>query len=483
MKNSYTLSLFAFVGLSIGANAQCVTEVWGGARHCIALRADSTVWTWGGLIPCGDNTNLERDSPVQVHGFNNVGFMNCITHIMSGEAFNFILKSDGTVWSWGINGGPGFTGTLGDGVTVNEIALTPVQVINLDSVISLGGRGYHALCIRADSSVWGWGCNLGGGSAPGGGQLGIDTSLSHGSAIAIRINGLPHVRQVTGGGFFSMALASDNSVWAWGNNYWGQLGIGSNISISTPTQVPGLTNVKQISGGWFHAVVLKADSTVWTMGLNSSGQLGLGNVIDRNIPVQVPGMSGVIQVSGGDRHTTVLKSDGTVWTCGENIKGECGDGTKIQRNNFVQVTGLTNVNYITARDYQNVVIKADGSLWAWGWNINGQCGHGTNGDTVYVPVQIQVLGCKTVVKVSDVSDNSFSVTIYPNPVSSTFTVKTTGEKIKEIKVVNVDGEIVNSEKPIDNTAVIDMSNATKGIYFVEIKTKKNIINKKIVVTQ
>ena len=136
-----------------------VTSIWGGARSTIVLKSDGTVWTWGanfaGKLGVGQSsTNLGRVLvPAEVHGAGDVAFLNSVKAIMGGEVHNVALQSDGTVWAWGNN----MFGQLGNGST-NE-AHTPVQVSVLHSVTALGGRGYHTLALEADGSVWGWGWN------------------------------------------------------------------------------------------------------------------------------------------------------------------------------------------------------------------------------------------------------------------------------------------------------------------------------------
>ena len=80
--------------------------------------------------------------------------------------------------------------------------------------------------------------------------------------------------------------------WAWGNNYYGQLGDGTTTNRNTPVQVSGLTGITAISAGDFNTVALKNDGTVWAWGHNYSGQLGDGTTTDRYTPVQVSGLTG-----------------------------------------------------------------------------------------------------------------------------------------------------------------------------------------------
>ncbi len=431
--------------------SQTVTEIWGGARRCLALKSDGSVWSWGsgGAGAIGDSTYIERDTPVRVHGPNNIGFLDSVIHSMAGEIFNFVLRKDGTVWSWGGNAiatsGPLSYGQLGNGTNVQDSPI-PHKVIGLDSVISLGGRGYHALVIRADSSVWAWGSNSGG-------QLGKDTSVFRGTGTPVKVQGLSKVKAVTGGGFYSLALLTNNTVWSFGNNAFGQLGDGTYTDKWMPGQVSGLTNVWKVSGGWKHAVALKYDSTVWAWGRNPNGELGTGDTITRTVPVQTQGLSGIIAVSGGDRHTLALKSDGTVWAWGANERCECGDGTKIDRHLPVQVIGLNNVVSIAARDYHNIAIKADGSVWTWGWDINGQCGVGSNLDTICFPVQV-IAGTMNIATMLNPKETTINV---PNPFTIETTFKISADKKMEnaeLKIFDVLGNEVKVISGINSNEVL-----------------------------
>jgi alpha-tubulin suppressor-like RCC1 family protein len=383
----------AQAGLPLAAvvSPATVVSIWGGARHCIVLKSDGTVWDWGfnWFGKLGDGTastfgatatNNDRHTPVQVHGSGDVGFLTGINAIMGGEAHNFALKADGTVWS----GGGNSLGQLGDGTNTDRY--TPVQISGLTSVTSLGGRGYHSLAIKSDGSVWTWGFN-------GSGQLGDGTTTNRNVPVAV--NGLDGVTAITGGYDFSIALNLDHTLRSWGSNQHGQLGTGSAASSTIPLTVSGMSNVVQVSAGWKHALALKSDGTVWTWGQNFNGELGNGTSTDSSVPVQVAGLTGVIAVSGGDCHSAALKSDATVWAwgCNNTANGvgnfEVGDGTGIERHTPVQVVGLTGVIAIAARDYHNIALKADGSVWTWGFNANGQLGDNT---TIDRSTPVQVLG-------------------------------------------------------------------------------------------
>jgi alpha-tubulin suppressor-like RCC1 family protein len=199
---------------------------------------------------------------------------------------------------------------------------------------------------------------------------------------------LTGVTAIAGGGYHTIALKSDGTVWAWGLNSVGQLGDGTMINRTIPVQVSGLTGVTAIAGGLFHTIALKNDGTVWVWGGNYAGQLGDGTTTDRNTPVQVIGLTGVTAIAGGFEHSIALKSDETVWAWGDNSQGQLGDGTITGPQTCgsdapcsttpVQVSGLTGVTAIAGGVWHTIVLKNDGTVWAWGRNDLGQLGDVTN---------------------------------------------------------------------------------------------------------
>src|SRR5213592_4397464 len=117
-------------------------------------------------------------------------------------------------------------------------------------------------------------------------------------------------RRMAAGLNHSLTLKEDGTLWSWGYNYYGQLGIGSTVDQWFPAQVSTLSNVVAAAGGWYYSLAVKADGTVWAWGYNVHGQLGDGTTTQRNAPVQVSGLTNVVAVAAGDNHSIALKSDG-----------------------------------------------------------------------------------------------------------------------------------------------------------------------------
>ena len=260
------------------------------------------------------------------------------------------------------------------------------------------------LAIAQDvNTVMAWGRN-------GDAQLGDGTTINSSAPVQVLDSGgvgqLGDIAAVAAGSYHSVALKADGTVWAWGDNQYGQLGNATTTDSPTPVQVVGpegvgyLAGVTAISCGYGHTVARKTDGTVWAWGRNGDGQLGDGTLGNRSSPVQAQDAGGLVPITGvmavaaGQYHTVVLKTDGTVWAWGANTDGQLGDGTTT-RHTAVQVLGpggdgyLTGVSAIACGAYHTVALKTDGTVWTWGRNASGQLGDETKTSS---SVPVQVLG-------------------------------------------------------------------------------------------
>jgi alpha-tubulin suppressor-like RCC1 family protein/lysophospholipase L1-like esterase len=305
------------------------------------------------------------------------------TTIAAGYDRSLVLRSDGTVWAFGYNR-YGELGTTTNNGTSNPNP-TPTQVPGLTNVTAIAAGNYHSLVLRSDGTVWAFGNNPFG-------ELGTTTNNGTSNPNPTPVPGLTNVTAIAAGYYHSLVLRSDGTVWAFGNNEVGQLGTTTNNGTSnpnpTPTQVPGLTNVTAIAASYYNSLVLRSDGTVWAFGNNEVGQLGTttnnGTRNPNPTPTQVPGLTNVTAIAAGYDHSLVLRSDGTVWAFGYNRYGELGtttnNGTSNPNPTPTQVPGLTNVTAIAAGYYHSLVLRSDGTVSAFGYNYYGELGTTTNND-------------------------------------------------------------------------------------------------------
>jgi alpha-tubulin suppressor-like RCC1 family protein len=354
----WLILLFVVATAARGAD---VVSAWGGARGTIILKSDGTVWTWGanfnGKLGIGPNNPSYSAVPVEVHDPANVSFFNSIRAVMGGEIHNVALKSDGTVWCWGWNAfGQLGNGTTNDSWVPTQTGLTATPP--LANVVKLGGRPYFTLAEKADGTIWAWGMNQYG-------QMGNNTVNNPLSTPQVTVpvmvsNSWPGdpingALQITCGYRAGAALATNGTVWTWGTSTLGELGQGANMTSYVPAQVPGLTNITQISFGWFHILARRSDGTVWAWGDNSAGEIGDSTTINRSNAVQVLNVSNIVAVSGGDDHSSALAADGTIWKWGRNDVGELGNGTTNAGANPVPAKILTDK---FGNGFSNVVMMA-----------------------------------------------------------------------------------------------------------------------------
>jgi alpha-tubulin suppressor-like RCC1 family protein len=250
--------------------------------------------------------------------------------------------------------------------------------------------------------------------------------------------GLANVTSITSSqdmyaGGFSLAVQTDGTVQAWGNNNYGQLGDGTTvnrnypqavkgingakqaiagnsgyvlkkdgtvwvISMSGPSQVAGLSGVTALSTTGHSYYALKADGTVWAWGMNNYGELGQGNT-DYSLgskPIQIPSLSGVKALAGNHYgrypgSVYALKTDGTVWAWGDNTSYQLGDGSGRTQTRPVKVVNLSGVSSIAATSGGAYAAKTDGTVWVWGDNFEGQLGLPAGIRTYPLPTQIKSL--------------------------------------------------------------------------------------------
>jgi alpha-tubulin suppressor-like RCC1 family protein len=386
-----------------------------GFYSTIAIKTDGTLWTWGynAFGELAKNDLINRSSPVQVGtdtdwidissrgaiktngtlwtwGYNADGrigkselqtkFFNIGDKHYSvasnfiavdGKRFvGYVISNDRKLWSWGSEGS---FGELGLNTTFGFRSI-PSQIgsstdWNLVSATNGAASGQHALAIKTGGTLWSWGNNTGG-------QLGLLTTTHRSNPTQVGVD--TNWTHASSGESFSMALRSDGTMWSWGNNATGRLGLSGNAfaNRSSPVQIGTRSDWTQVSSGQSHTLALRSNGTIWTWGGNSVSQLGIGITFNQSSPVQIGSLNTWSKIATGYQNSYAIKSDGTLWSWGQNNQGNLGIGNTLSNSpgSPVQVGTLSNWKDVYAGMYSAMAIKTDGTLWVWGGNSSYQLG-------------------------------------------------------------------------------------------------------------
>jgi alpha-tubulin suppressor-like RCC1 family protein len=319
-------------------------------------------WGFNGNGEVGDDTIIQRSSPVSVVG----GFTDWIS-VSAGGAHSLSVRANGTLWAWGFNG----EGRLGDNTTTSR--RSPVSVVGgFTDWISASGSN-HSLGLRANGTLWAWGNNLNG-------RLGDDTVTQRSSPVSV-VGGFTDWIQASAGNGHSLGVRANGTVWAWGQNNNSRLGDDSTTSRSSPVSVVGgFTDWISASAGGDHSLGVRANGTLWAWGSNLNGRLGDNTVsFSRSSPVSVVGgFTDWISASAGREHSLGVRANGTLWAWGLNSFGQLGDNSTATRSSPVSVVGgFIDWVQASAGDYHSLGVRANGTVWAWGNNGNGRLGDDT----------------------------------------------------------------------------------------------------------
>ena len=323
------------------------------------------LYAWGGNTSgqLGIGTAVNTSSPIQV------GTEADWSVVEAGDDFSAGIKTDGTIWSWGENQ----DGRLGINSIVDQSS--PVQIGALSNWSKVSTGRQHCLAIKTDGTLWAWGNN-------NDGRVGTNNTVY--SSSPVQLGALATWAYVSAGKVCSYAIKTDGTIWSWGNNFAGGLGLNSpsGTNVSSPVQIGALTNWSLVSGANYRAAAIKTDGTMWRWGNNNDGALGIGNVspVYRSSPIQVGALTNWSTVSTPANSCISVKTDNTIWSWGVSTSGGRGAGSPAA-SSPVQIGALTDwAKVITSGGGTGSfggAIKTDGTLWVWGDNIYGQLGDNT----------------------------------------------------------------------------------------------------------
>ncbi|WP_341347072.1 hypothetical protein [Paenibacillus sp. FSL H3-0469] len=420
------------------------------SNHGMYVKADGSVWTWGGNWKgqMGDGTLTDKTTAVQVPGLINV------IAVSAGDLHSMALKSDGSVWAWGNN----WSGQLGTGDW--RSTTTPVQVSELNDVIDIAANNANSYALKQDGTVWAWGYGNG---------IGNGTTASE--KIPVQVQGLNGVRSLSAIDGFVLALKSNGTVWGWGENKHYRLRGGGTETVGRPRQITGIgTNITEISAGNETNYALTEDGLGWRWGgvrFNSSG------LSEEDPPVHLNFSSGEITSFGSGVDTKIVSfTSGQVQVYGSNEYGQYGRGTAGGWTTAGPVNNLTDAVVVAGGNRFMAAAKADGSVWTWGYNDYGQLGDGTV-TARYEPVQLLENAPPQVSLISPNGDEASPVTMTITHPSILWTQKDADLTVftaYQVQLMNAVGEII-----IDSGVLEKSATSAEGQWIVNPELPSNEI--------
>jgi alpha-tubulin suppressor-like RCC1 family protein len=287
--------------------------------------------------------------------------------LSAGAKVTCALVSSGAVDCWGEN----YFDEMGNGSSQKQFT-TPVAVPGITNAIEVAAGGSHVCALLADGSVKCWGDNQFG-------ELGIGYTSK--DSTPVRVTGITNAIAITAGAADTCALLSGGTIDCWGANIYGELGNGTTTNSSTPVPVSGITNAVAVTAGYVSTCATLSSRGVDCWGYNAYGEVGNGTTTNSSTPVPVSGIttaSAAAVPAVGAFHTCAPLSSGGVDCWGYNEQGQLGNGTTSRDSlSPVAVSAITNATTVAAGYYHTCASLSGGGADCWGENPFGELGNGT----------------------------------------------------------------------------------------------------------
>jgi alpha-tubulin suppressor-like RCC1 family protein len=298
--------------------------------------------------------------------------------VSGGAGHVSALKSNGTLWSWGLNN----VGQLGINVLGGSFSCARQEITSSTNWCFTSSGGCNTAAIKTEGSLWTWGS-------------GACFALGRGNLTSNSCSPIREFSSSTDWSFVDVgqinsmsAIKQNGSLWSWGLNCCGKLGDGTTVTRSVPTrEFTSSTNWCAVSLASFHSAAVKTDGTLWSWGCGANGALGYGSTTSQCSPVrEVSNSPDWKSVSAGGELTTVaLKNDNSLWIWG--CTGISDLGTKCSP--VQEITSSYDWYKHTVGGGSIMSVKTDGTLWGWGTNICGMLGNGST-LSVNTPTKVSI---------------------------------------------------------------------------------------------
>ena len=404
-----------------------------------------------------------------------IGTANDWATVSAGTVHSLAVKTNGTLWSWG----NGQFGQLGNGV-FNSATWTVTQVGTANDWLTVSAGNRFSLAIKTTGTLWSWGLN-------NVGQLGINNIIDQN--LPVQVGTSNNWLKIDAGNQHSLAIDNTGLMYAWGSNTFGQFGNGSNTSSLIPITVSTANNWSEISAGFDHSMALDTNGILYTFGNNTNGQLCDGTNTASNVmlPISISGTGIITQyiaISAGNNFSLAIKNDNTLWSGGFNSSGQLGLGNNTAVNVLNQI-GTSNTWFlISAGDAHSLAMETTTPLWSTGRNLEGALGIG-NFNFSYNT--LQSVSCPTSpLSNEDVLFDESSIRLYPNPTQDSITIYYSLNNTSNvtIRLSNVQAQIIQ-EMTMEKSSglqsdTINLSNQSSGMYFLTVITNTGNYTSKVI---
>ena len=314
-------------------NNKTIKQIAAGVNHSLILTEDGEVYAFGrndkGQLGLGDRN--DRNVPTKLNSSNYDNKK--IIQVSIGAAHSLILTEDGKIYSFGDNS----TGQLGLGNVLGKIVPTKIDSSHYGNkkIVQVIAGGAHSFILTEDGEVYAFGNN-------GFGRLGLGDSNIRKVPTKIDSShyGNKKIVQVIAGGAHSFVITEDNDIYVFGYNGNGQLGLNDTVNRDIPTKLDSTNydnkTITQITAGGYHTLIRTTDGEVYAFGNNGFGQLGLGDNEKRLVPIKLDSANydnkSVVQIAAGGFHSAILTSNSKIYTFGQNNFGQLGLGDNESRS-------------------------------------------------------------------------------------------------------------------------------------------------------
>ena len=359
-------------------NGKVMELIIGNYFSVYAILEDGSLYAWGnnesGKLGVGDEVNKNTPTKVNLPGK--------IKELITTGWSVYAILEDGSLYAWGSNE----IGKLGVGDEVNKNTPTKVNLPGKIKELITNGSSVYALL--EDSSLYSWGENSYG-------QLGVGNEVNKNTPTKVNLPG--KIKELITTGWSVYAILEDGSLYAWGDNSDGQLGVGDEENRNTPIKVTAINGkvMELIISNSFSVYAILEDGSLYSWGKNSYGQLGVGDEVNRNTPTKVNLPGKIKKLITSSSASYVILEDGSLYAWGYNYYGELGVGSNEDKNTPTKVTAINGkimdliINSDKNSTYKSIfAIIKDGSLYAWGNNEGGQLGIGSLEDYINSPTKV-----------------------------------------------------------------------------------------------